>query len=144
MRSVLACALRAPSRTMTETTIVPGTVLGWRPLAEKYAAIYPPLTAEEILAIIWSESTGNPNAINPKDPSWGLMQITLPIAKAFGMVTDYRKLFDPETNVRIGAAFLAHLKKSHAAAFPLTDTNCAWPAAYNEGEPNESKHVPDP
>jgi len=123
---------------------VPEQVTRWRTLAEKYAQRHTVLEPEEVLAIIWSESSGNPNAVNLGDPSYGLMQVTMPIAKAFAGVTDKRQLYDPETNIAAGSAFLAHLKTTLAKDYPLTDPETAWVAAYNEGEPNLIKHRPDP
>lgn len=119
--------------------MIPATVLQWRELAEKYADITPPILANEILAVIWNESTGNPDAVNPHDPSYGLMQLTMPIAKAFGGVTDSQQLFNPELNIMIGSAFLAHLKMTYSEHFPDT-----WIAGYNEGEGNLTRGVPDP
>src|SRR5579859_6889211 len=66
------------------TLIVPNTVIAWRDLANKYAQIYGILDPEEILAVIWNESTGNPNGSNPGDPSWGLMGVEPLIARAYG------------------------------------------------------------
>jgi hypothetical protein len=123
---------------------VPAEVLQWLPIVKKHVTLHPILEPAEILAIIWSESTGNPNSINPGDPSYGLMQITLPIAKFYGGITVRQQLFDPDRNISIGSAFLADLKTKHQEQFPLTDLNCGWPTAYNEGETNESKHIPDP
>jgi len=123
---------------------VPITVTRWRTLAEKHAQVHPILDPDEILAIIWSESYGNPNAVNMSDPSYGLMQVTMPIAKAFAGVTDVKELYDADTNVKAGSGFLAHLKITLANDYPLTDKETAWVAAYNEGEPNLIKHRPDP
>lgn len=119
--------------------MIPASVLQWRDLANKFAAIRPPLTANEILSIIWSESSGLPGAVNPNDPSYGLMQITLPIARAFGGITVSQQLFDPDRNVSIGSAFLAHLKETYAEQFPET-----WQNGYNQGEGNLTRGVPDP
>ena len=130
--------------------MVPESVLQWKPLAERYAAAHPPLLPNEILAIIWSESTGNPNAVNPSDPSWGLMQVTELIAKAYGGIifpprtgpgpkVPPPQLFNPEVNMMIGSAFLAHLKETYSEHFPDT-----WPQGYNQGEGNLTRGVPDP
>jgi soluble lytic murein transglycosylase-like protein len=127
---------------------VPQEVLLWRPLARNYSSVHPVLSPEEILAIIWSESSGNPDAENPADPSWGLMQVTLPIAKHFTGVSDKQKLLDPETNIRAGSFFLAYLKQRYAALNPLLVEGkvspIGWVAAYNEGEPNLWRKRPDP
>jgi soluble lytic murein transglycosylase-like protein len=117
--------------------VVPTTVLQWKDLAAKYCQVYPVLQVAEILSIIWNESTGNPNAVNPNDPSWGLMQVTMPIARAFG-VTNQLDLLDPDTNVKCGAGFLAEIKTKWQSKFPQT-----WVIAYNEGEGNLLKGRPD-
>lgn len=118
--------------------MVPPAVLQWMSLAQRYAALRPPITAREILAVIWNESTGNPNAVNPRDPSYGLMQITLPIAKYYGGITVAQQLFDPARNISIGSAFLAHLKETYEEKYPTT-----WIAGYNEGEGNLTRGVAD-
>lgn len=127
---------------------VPPEVLQWRPLARNYSSIHPVLSPEEILAIIWSESSGKPDAENPADPSWGLMQVTLPIAKHFTGVSDKDRLLDPETNIRAGSFFLAYLKQRYEASDPLLVAGqvspTGWVAAYNEGEPNLWRKRPDP
>lgn len=119
--------------------MIPPNVLRWRAFAEQSAAAHPILSANEILAIVWSESTGNPLAINPSDPSYGLMQLTMPIAEAFGGVTDKGQLFNAQLNISIGSAFLAHLKETYAEQFPET-----WQNGYNQGEGNLTRGVPDP
>lgn len=116
----------------------PAAIEQWRPLATKYAAS--PLVADEILAIIWSESSGKPTAQNPADPSWGLMQVTLPIARHYGSVDTPEMLLDPEINIRIGSAFLGDLKRKYAERFPDGE----WVAAYNEGEGNLLRGRQDP
>jgi len=70
-----------------------------------------------IKAIIRQESNFNPNAINPTDPSYGLMQVGLMVAQDYGLVKDYRSptLFEknlllvPETNIDIGTWHLSKL-----------------------------------
>ena len=78
--------------------------------------------------------------MNPNDPSYGLMQITLPIAKRFGGSDGLQgQLFNPQINISIGSAFLAHLKETYAEQFPET-----WQNGYNQGEGNLTRGVPDP
>lgn len=110
---------------------VPAAVLTWRDLAAQYAEANAVLDPEEILAIIWNESSGNPRASNPRDPSWGLMGVTAPIAAAYGGfdASDSSWHEDPEKNISIGSAFLADLKNKYADAYPTE-----WPEPYNEGE----------
>jgi soluble lytic murein transglycosylase-like protein len=121
---------------------VPDAVNAWQALADKYAQIYTILDPEEILAIIWNESSGNPQGSNPGDPSWGLMGVTRLIAEAYGgsAATDTSWHTDPDKNVKAGAGFLADLKNKYALQFPAE-----WVDAYNEGETAFRKglRVPD-
>jgi soluble lytic murein transglycosylase-like protein len=123
---------------------VPAAVLQWQSTAQKYADEHLILSANEILAIIWSESSGNPKAVNPADPSYGLMQCTMPIGRKYSSAQTPTDLMDPDTNVEAGSGFLAYLKTRYGTTNPLTDPNCAWVAAYNEGEPNLWSKRPDP
>jgi soluble lytic murein transglycosylase-like protein len=118
---------------------VPASVSQWTDLANKYAQTYSILDPEEILAIVWTESTGNPNGENPGDPSWGLMGVTALIAKAYGGFDseDISWHTDPDKNVKAGAGFLADLKTKYS------DTRPGWVAAYNEGETNFNKGYKD-
>ena len=119
-------------------------VLSWKSLAQKYQQLHPILEVEEILAIVYTESSGNSNAENPSDPSWGLMQVTLPIAKYYsqGQVTTSELLLNPDLNMQCGSAFLADLKTKYGATHPLyigatkTVSSTGWVVAYNEGEGN--------
>lgn len=105
-------------------------------LCEKYSKIYPVLRPAEIKAIIKNESNFNEKAVNPNDPSWGLMQVTEYIGKKFAGIRDYTELYDPDTNVKAGAGFLAYLKEEYSARFPLSDPNNGWIQMYNIGEPH--------
>lgn len=118
--------------------MIPVAVAQWQGIAEKYAQAYSILDPEEILAIIWGESTGNPRASNPGDPSWGLMGVTSLIAQAYGGFdpSDTSWHEDPDKNVKAGAGFLADLKNKYSA-----DPN--WVAAYNEGETQYRRGVSD-
>lgn len=107
---------------------IPNAVLQWRNLAEKYASIHAILDPEEILAIIWNESTGNEHASNPGDPSWGLMGVSLLIGRTYAGVTTGTDLYIPEKNVQAGSAYLAYLKNKYQ------DSYDDWPDAYNVGE----------
>jgi len=117
------------------TLSVPNAVLTWQSLAEKYATINSILDPEEILAIIWNESSGNSSAYNPNDPSVGLMGVTLLIGKAYAGVSTLNDLYDAETNVKAGSAYLAHLKSRFG-------TDDGWAESYNEGETaySQGKH----
>ena len=70
-----------------------------------------------IRAFIKVESDFNPNAVNPSDPSYGLMQITPMLAEDYGIVRDYHNPTEaeiamikvPSTNVRIGTWQISRL-----------------------------------
>jgi Transglycosylase SLT domain len=108
---------------------IPNAVLQWQDLANKYSEINSILDPEEILAIIWNESSGNPNANNLNDPSYGLMGVTILIGNAYAGANTPTELYVPETNIKAGSAFLAHLKNKFLLRFPDT-----WSDGYNEGE----------
>ncbi len=108
---------------------VPASVMQWSDLAQQWASEYSILDPEEILAIVWNESTGDPQASNPHDPSWGLMGVTANIARSFGgfMAMDVSWHTDPNGNVKAGAGYLAYLKNRFS-------DSPDWSDAYNEGE----------
>ena len=115
------------------------TIHNWNSLFRKYAN--DSISALEIKAIVMGESSGNPNAINPRDPSYGLGQITLYIGKKFAGVTTKEELYNPETNIKACAGFLTYLKKRYSNQFP----NYEWIQMYNTGEPKffDGLRVPD-
>jgi len=72
-----------------------------------------------IKAIARVESNFNPEAKNPADPSYGLMQITPMLAQDYSLVKDYKnpslleieKIYDVENNLDVACWFLAHLTR---------------------------------
>ena len=80
-----------------------------------------------VFAVIRHESNFNPNAVNPNDPSYGLMQITKAVTKDFGKPD--ANLFDPETNIEIGTWFLAYLVNKHGLDIGVQMYNC-WETGY--------------
>ncbi len=107
----------------------------WDELCKKWAQIRGNLKPEEVKAIIMSESSGNEKAVNPSDPSYGLMGVTPLIGKAFAQAGTKEELFVPETNIKAGSGFLSELKTKYAKAYPLTDPKNGWVQMYNTGEP---------
>ena len=97
-----------------------------------------------VRAIIKKESSWNPNAINPHDPSYGLGQVTPICAQDYGIVKDWqnptkeeiKKIYDPQTNIDIIAWDLDR---------PAKYTLDVVIQMYNEGEEAylEGKRVPD-
>lgn len=59
-----------------------------------------------IKGTISQESAWRQDAINPGDPSYGLMQIMLPTAQGIQPGVTLDQLMDPSTNIAIGSAFL--------------------------------------
>lgn len=77
-----------------------------------------------VAGIIEVESSFNPDAQNPADPSLGLMQIT-PIAlldtQQRGNISasvTFQQLRNPEINVEVGTEFLVILRDRHNINFP--------------------------
>jgi len=77
-----------------------------------------------VAGIIQVESAFNPDASNPADPSFGLMQIT-PIAlkdtQQRGDISPaiiFAQLRNPEINVAVGTEFLKILRDRHNINFP--------------------------
>ena len=87
-------------------------------LIHKWATRVANLSFAEIKAIVWVESSGNPNAMNPSDPSWGLMQVTPLIGRAFAGITKNEQLLNPDTNLKAGTGFLSELKRQYESRFP--------------------------
>ena len=91
-------------------------------------------------AVIQKESSWDPDAINPDDPSYGIMQVTVPIGIAYGIISsadEYRELLKPEKGMRAGCRFLAYLVRT----YPLDSAI----QMYNLGETKFRKgiRVPD-
>ena len=89
-----------------------------------------------VWGVVMTESSGNPAAENPSDPSTGLMQVTPLIGRAFaGLPGDtqavLKALLDPDINLQAGTGFLAVLQKKYSGKFPQRE----WVQAYNLGEP---------
>lgn len=79
-----------------------------------------------IKATIAAESGWNPGAINPSDPSYGLMQVTPATARFYAPAIQADDLLDPYTNIVIGSAYLRDLLAGHS----LSDAV----AMYNSGK----------
>ena len=68
-----------------------------------------------VFAIIKHESNWNPSAVNPSDPSYGLMQLN---AHYFGVVTD------PSENLRVGCQLLGDLMSRYDMNTAIQMYNC--------------------
>jgi len=78
-------------------------------------------------AIARQESNFDPNAINPADPSYGLMQVSLSTARALGYTGHPEGLLAPAVGIEWGAKALADIARRHR-------TVDAQLAVYNGGE----------
>ena len=88
-----------------------------------------------IYGVVMTESSGNPTAQNPSDPSSGLMGVMPLIGRAYGGLSGsdldvLSALLLPENNLKAGTGFLAHLQKKYSASLPLV----TWVQSYNLGE----------
>lgn len=85
-----------------------------------------------LAAIAYQESRFNPNAYNPSDPSWGLMQV-MPKFWGYAFVSECgspatpQTLLDPEVAICYGAHVYAHYRSRHP------DNHIAGITAYNNG-----------
>lgn len=85
-----------------------------------------------IHAHIQVESSGDPNAINPSDPSYGLMGITPILAKTYGYISDWRNVTasdietikNPVNNIAIGTRFLSELHSKYPFDIATQMYNC--------------------
>jgi hypothetical protein len=82
-----------------------------------------------VKGIISTESQWNPNAVNPSDPSYGLMQILAGPGGPYPSVP-VQDLMDPITNITLGTRFIKEL----IGRFGYPDAV----AAYNAGTPRRN------
>jgi len=99
-----------------------------------------------VYGVVMTESSGNPTATNPSDPSSGLMGVTPLIGRAYGGLSGsdldvLSALLLPENNLKAGCGFLAHLKKLYGNKMPVS----TWVQAYNLGQTkfNAGARVPE-
>ncbi len=103
------------------------------------------VSAALVKAVAMVESSLNPNAQNPSDPSYGLMQIMPILAEDFGIVKDWHNptaaeiamIRDPQTNLRIGAWYLKRLTSKYEFDVAVQMYNVGE-AGYKAGRRNEN------
>jgi soluble lytic murein transglycosylase-like protein len=96
-----------------------------------------------IKAVIRHESNFDPDAVNPSDPSYGLMQVMPILAEDFGLVKDWRNVTEaeiamikiPSKNVQIGSWFLGKLFKKYPLDTAIQMYNVGE-AGFNSGHRN--------
>jgi soluble lytic murein transglycosylase-like protein len=105
----------------------------WSSLADDAGARYgvPP---DLILATIQTESSGRANAVNPADPSFGLMGVMLSTARWVTGNANLQAddLMDPATNVDAGTRYLRYQLDRYGGDVPSAVS------AYNAGHATDS------
>lgn len=128
----------------TSTSTAPAAVTEWATHAQQQAAKYD-IPKELILAQIWQESTGDPEAVGSAGER-GLMQLK-PIAiedlkeSGYGSFEGWDKI--PSVNIAAGAAYL-DLQKKRAGRFFIEDDFRDYSSAmeaYNEGYQESKKDL---
>jgi len=80
-----------------------------------------------IKAIISQESNWDPNAVNPNDPSYGLMQLNFNYFK----MPDGSPIINPEANIRTGTQLLRDLKRFGSLENIISAYNAGHPITTN-------------
>jgi len=111
----------------------------FRPLVRKWASLRN-LDPALVWGVMMAESSGNPSAENPSDPSAGLMQTIPLISRAYAEIIGtnaevLEQVKNPDVSMQAGTGFLEHLQRRYAATKPAEE----WVQAYNLGEPNFDK-----
>lgn len=96
-----------------------------------------------IKAIIKAESSWNPLAKNPNDPSYGLMGIMPIVAQDFGIVKDWRNttdaevaaIYDINNNIGCGTKLIGKLLKKYPQEIAIMMYNIGE-TGYNTGRRN--------
>ncbi len=107
-----------------ETRLLPQWEPVIRPAAEKYG-----LDPNLVAAVIWAESSGDPDAVSKKGAR-GLMQLLPSTARELGV----DNIFDPRDNVDGGTHYLRKMLDSHDGDLELAL------AAYNAGPDAVRRH----
>lgn len=102
------------------------------------------IAAAQVAAIVYIESRGNPAATNPSDPSYGLMALQIPTARAYADDSDQvdaqNLCAEPDLNLKCGSRFLADLSRKYSAGLDFGK----WAQAYNVGETKFNRGVRNP
>lgn len=108
----------------TEMSLLPQLESVIRPAATKYG-----LDPHLVAAVIWTESSGDPNAVSEKGAR-GLMQLMPETARELGVT----QILDPRQNVDGGARYLRQMLDRHGGDLSLAL------AAYNAGPAAVKRH----
>jgi len=101
---------------------------------------------ESALAIAMIESSFNPNAKNPRDPSYGLFAITPALAYDYGFVRDYKNpsdndiknIYNIDNNCKIAMKFLRYLFKKYPEEIAVQMYNVGETGYLKLGRRNKS------
>lgn len=97
----------------------------------------------DVLATIAVESSFNTNAYRAEpqlgDASYGLMQVLSRTARDMGYSGAADGLFDPETNIRVGMAYMRWTWEFLERKLGRTPSEAEWFSAYNGGVGNVAK-----
>lgn len=99
-------------------------------LAARYGAQFN-VRPDWILAVIQTESSGNPAALGDQGRSYGLMQVQLATARALGFRGEPEDLLLPDANVFFGTKVLADIVRRIGSA----DVRRVY-SEYNSGRPD--------
>lgn len=107
-------------------------------LIAKYVDLHRPLRASLLKAVIWQESNFNPQAIGDGGAARGLCQMHREACTDVG--ANFDKLFDPESAIAAGAAYLGNMIKEFQ-----TDVKAlmAWnqgPSTARESNPKDARY----
>lgn len=83
-----------------------------------------------VKGVISQESQWNPSAVNPNDPSYGLMQVMIPTARIYDPTASRDALLDGDYNIQVGASHLRSLLSRWSESDAV--------AAYNAGVPRKN------
>ncbi|MDA8156244.1 MAG: transglycosylase SLT domain-containing protein [Actinomycetota bacterium] len=97
-----------------------------------------------VLAIIQTESSFNPNAMNPRDPSYGLMGIKLSTAREIEPAITAQELMQPAKNIEIGTIYLRKLRGQYGDledVFAAYKGGHPWAASSDQAKENVTKAI---
>jgi len=90
-----------------------------------------------VAAVCETESNWDPSAVNPSDPSYGIMQVMIPTAREVRPGTTQSELLDPAVGIMVGTAYIARLRDHYRIPMPDgIDAYNIGPGAWKTGRRN--------
>lgn len=147
MESVVVAGLVLVALVVASLIVIAGRAApspsGWPDRARRFEGLVRHWSRERnldpalVAAVIDVESGWIPSAVNPGDPSYGLMQVMVPTAREVRPGTTREDLMDPDINVEVGTAYLARLRDHYGVPLPFrVDAYNIGPGAYRQGRMN--------